>query len=85
MQPILVIIISIIVFYIYFNISEVMANRKIRKMIRISLDDLDVDMADLNKFRGAVSPEFYKKRKLELIEEETLLTHTYPKKRGFFK
>lgn len=85
MQPILVIIISTIVFYVYFNISEVMTNRRERKRVRKALDDLNIDMADLNNFRDAVSPEFYQSHKLELIEKKALLTHTYPKKRGFFK
>lgn len=85
MQPILVIIISTIVFFLYFNINEAVSNRKTRKRIRKALDDLDLDMADLNSFRDAISPEFYKSHKLELIEKKALLTHTYPKKRGFFK
>lgn len=85
MQPILVIIISTIVFFLYFNISEVMTNRRERKRIRKALAELEIDMAEINTFRHAVSPEFYKSRKLSVLEKKDMLTQLYPKKRGFFK
>lgn len=85
MQPILVIIISTIVFYVYFNISEILMNRKTRKLLDEKLSDLDDRFSDLNKFRDDVSPEFYEALSREILQEERLARSIYPKKRGFFK
>lgn len=85
MQPLLVIGVSSIVFYLYFNISEVVANRKERKRIRKALTELDLDIKCLNTFRDIISEAFYHEHKALIAEKKEVLRHTYPRKRGFFK